>query len=108
MDVSFRFGLRQALLIIGIVFISVFVSGCQPEQPEFQGNDISDTNLGEDLAMVDYDGKLRTTSDYKGKVPVVFFGFTQCPDVCPTTLAQIAHAVELLEDDADDVQVIMI
>lgn len=58
--------------------------------------------------MVDHTGRPRTLEDFQGKVLVVFFGFTQCPDVCPTAMAQMAQAVDLLGDDADQVQVALI
>src|SRR5690606_11921935 len=73
------------------------------------GSDITGTGLGKGLDMVDSaTGQPRTLADYKGKVAVVFFGFTQCPDVCPTTLAELSQAMDLLGDDAEKVQVIMI
>src|SRR5690606_36145150 len=74
----------------------------------FIGSDITGTHLGRDMAMVDGNGQLRTLADYKGKVTVVFFGFTQCPDVCPTAMAELAQTMELLGDDAQKVQVLMI
>lgn len=77
-------------------------------EAEFRGSDISGTKLGAETAMVDDGGQARTLADYRGKVLVVFFGFTQCPDVCPTSMSQLAHAMELLGDDADKVQVLMI
>lgn len=87
--------------------LSVALSGCK-DAPKFQGSDISGTHLGRDLAMVDSTGHLRTLADYKGKVAIVFFGFTHCPDVCPTAMAELAQAMVLLKDDAKKVQVIMI
>lgn len=83
------------------------LAGCAND-PEFVGSDISGTKLGADLALVDDTGQPRTLADYEGKVAVVFFGFTQCPDVCPTAMAQLAQATELLGEDAEKVQVLMI
>src|SRR3546814_14361105 len=60
------------------------------------------------MAMIDGSGQLRTLADYKGKVVVVFFGFTQCPDVCSTAMAELAQTMELLGDDAAKVQVLMV
>src|SRR5690606_13969862 len=84
------------------------LAGCGSDRTEFRGSDISGSKLGADLAMVDDSGQPRTLEDYQGKVLVAFFGFTQCPDVCPTSMSQLAHAMQLLEDDADQVQVLMI
>lgn len=60
------------------------------------------------MAMQDASGTTRSLDDYKGKVTLVFFGFTQCPDVCPTAMAELAQSMELLGDDASQAQVIMI
>lgn len=84
------------------------LASCGGGKSEFRGSDISGSNLGADMAMVDDSGQPRTLADYQDKVVVAFFGFTQCPDVCPTSMSQLAYAMELLEDDADKVQVLMI
>lgn len=80
----------------------------QAKAPEFQGTDITGSNIGNDLNMVDTQGKPRVLADFKGKVTVFFFGFTQCPDVCPTAMAQLAQTLELLGDQASKVQVVLI
>lgn len=84
------------------------LAGCGSDSTEFRGSDISGTKLGAALAMVDHNGQPRTLNDYRDKVVLVFFGFTQCPDVCPTSMSQLAHAMEQLGDDADQVQVLMV
>lgn len=84
------------------------LAGCGNNNPEFRGSDISGTSLGADLSMIDHHGQPRTLVDYRDKVVLVFFGFTQCPDVCPTAMSQLAHAMELLGDDAGKVQVLMV
>ncbi len=89
------------------VTAALVLAGCG-SKADFRGSDISGTKLGSDLAMVDDSGQPRTLADYRGKVLVVFFGFTQCPDVCPTSMSQLAHAMELLGDDAAKAQVLMI
>lgn len=94
--------------ILALFVFSAFLAACSPSAPEFFGSDVSGTGLGADLAIPDTTGQLRTLDDYKGQVAVVFFGFTQCPDVCPTALAELSQAMNLLEDKADDVQVILI
>lgn len=92
-----------------LFFISVFIAACSSEQSfEFVGSDISGTGLGADMAIPDTNGQLRTLNDYQGKVTVVFFGFTQCPDVCPTALAELSQTMNLLDDKADQVQVLLI
>lgn len=85
------------------------MAGCsEKKELAFQGSDISGTKLGRDMEMLDGNGHVRGLDDYKGKVAVVFFGFTQCPDVCPTAMAELSQTMELLGDDAAKVQVIMI
>lgn len=74
----------------------------------FEGNDITGNKLGRDLDMLDTSGNRKTLADFKGKVSLIFFGYTQCPDVCPTAMAQAAQAIEILGDKAKDVEVIMI
>lgn len=78
------------------------------EDLPFEGNDITGYKLGRDLNMIDTSGHKKTLADFKGKVLLIFFGYTQCPDVCPTAMAQAAQAVEILGDKAKDVEVIMI
>lgn len=98
---------RRLLLAVSL---GLMLPACTPEpaQPAFQGSNISGSHFGQDLEMVDTEGQTRHLSDYRGKVLVVFFGFTQCPDVCPTALAQLASAQELLGEDAVHMQAIMI
>ncbi|HEY9573587.1 MAG TPA: SCO family protein [Pusillimonas sp.] len=88
--------------------LAAALAACGKKEVAFKGSDISGTKLGREMAMVDGSGKLRTLADYKGKAVVVFFGFTQCPDVCPTAMAELSQTMELLGDDAAKVQVLMI
>src|SRR5690606_5317660 len=99
---------RTLLTSVLALGLAPMLSACGKEEVAFIGSDITGTKLGQDMAMVDGNGQLRTLADYHGKVAVVFFGFTQCPDVCPTSMAELAATMELLGDDADKVQVIMI
>jgi protein SCO1/2 len=82
--------------------------GCSPK-PSFKNVDITgSTAFGNNFSLLDTNGNTKTMADYKGKVVVVFFGFTQCPDVCPTTLTEMDEALKLLGPKADKVQVIFI
>lgn len=82
--------------------------GCGREGPSFRSTDITGAELGRDFRLIDHNGQPRTLADFRGKVLVVFFGFTHCPDVCPTTLAELARALKQLGADAQRVQVVMI
>jgi protein SCO1/2 len=75
---------------------------------KFAATEVTGADFGRDFALADSDGKLRHLADFKGKLVVVFFGYTQCPDVCPTTLSALAQAMRQLGNDADRVQVLFI
>jgi len=70
--------------------------------------DITGATYGRTLSLPDADGRTRTLADFKGKIVVVFFGFTQCPDVCPGTLAELAQVKKSLGPDGDKVQGVFI
>jgi len=74
------------------------------EKLQFKGVDITGADYGRQLSLPDQDGKLRTLADFKGKVVVVFFGYTQCPDVCPTTMAELAQVKRSLGPAGEKVQ----
>ena len=76
--------------------------------PVFQNTDVTGLQYAQDFALTDHTGKARTLADFKGKVVLVFFGFTQCPDVCPSTMAELAGVMKELGPLADAVQVLFI
>jgi protein SCO1/2 len=78
------------------------LSGAAPAA--FHGVDITGAEYGRELSLPDADGKVRTLADFKGKLSVVFFGYTQCPDVCPTTLAELTQVKKAMGADGDKVQ----
>ena len=89
---------------------TVLAAGCGKQEPSFQNLDITgNTQFGTDFALPDTSGKMRTLADYKGKVVVLFFGYTHCPDVCPTTMAELSQALQQLgPKDAKRVQVLFV
>jgi len=92
---------RTALLVTACAFGALAVSGCGPKAPSFTNLDITgNTQFGHDFSLPDSSGHVRTLADYKGKVVVLFFGYTHCPDVCPTTLAELTQAMQQLGPDA--------
>ncbi|MFN5079224.1 MAG: SCO family protein [Burkholderiales bacterium] len=99
---------RQALLKISAVCAALILSGCTPSTPTFQNTDITGADFGKNFTLTDHTGKTRSLSDYQGKVVLIFFGFTQCPDVCPTTLAELSEVMKKLGSGADRVQVLFI
>jgi len=84
----------------------VLVAGC--DGPKFQSTDITGAPYGKALELADTQGRVRHLEDFRGKAVVMFFGFTHCPDICPTTLAEIAGAVKTLGSDAERVQVLFV
>jgi protein SCO1 len=87
------------------------LSACQPAPPQppaFQATDITGAAFARDFRLTDHNGRVRTLADFKGKVVAVFFGYTHCPDVCPTTLSDFARALEQLGPQAERVQVIFV
>lgn len=79
-----------------------------PAKPAFKNTDITGLDYAKDFALPDHNGKMRTLADFKGKAVVVFFGYTQCPDVCPTTMAEMATVMKELGPLANKVQVLFI
>ena len=94
-------GLAAAVLVLAL-------AACSPDGPKFKASDVSGASFGRDFALSDPSGRARSLADFRGKAVVVFFGYTQCPDVCPTTLATLAETMKLLGPDADRVQVVFI
>ena len=89
---------------------AAILSGCGKEQPAFTNVDITgNKQFGADFSLPDSGGKMRSLADYKGKVVVLFFGYTHCPDVCPTTMAELSQALQQLgPDEAKRVQVLFV
>lgn len=101
----------KRLLAIGLVFVAASLSGgCDGpgSAPKFSLTDVSGANFGNELSLIDHNGKPRTLADFRGKVVVIFFGFTHCPDVCPTTLAELAQVAKQLGADAEKMQVLFV
>ena len=86
------------------------ITGCGERQTaeKFLATDISGMDVGGDFTLTDHNGKSRKLSDFKGKAVVLFFGYTHCPDVCPTTLSEMTLALKQLGADAQRVQVLFI
>ena len=103
---------RRAAMLLALAGALTVLAGCEklfaPSKSPFIGIDVTGTEMGGSVRLEDAAGQPRTLADWRGKVVVVSFGFTHCPDVCPTTLADLGKAVRLLGDDAGNVQVLFI
>jgi len=84
------------------------LAACDGQAPKFRSTDITGADYGKALALVDQHGQLRRLEDFRGKAVVLFFGYTHCPDVCPTTLADLAQVMRQLGPLADRVQVLFV
>jgi len=93
---------------LGLALAAAALCGCTGPGPSFKNTDITGADYGRELTLTDHTGKTRTLADFRGKVVVVFFGYTHCPDVCPTTLAELKVAREQLGDDGKRVQVLFV
>ena len=90
-----------------ILAVSMLIAGCD-SKPGFRNTDITGADYARDFALTDHNGRKVTLADYRGKVVTVFFGFTQCPDVCPTALAEMREVMGKLGADAAKLQVLFI
>ena len=95
------------------IFATLFMAllaGCSgaPEAPKFKLTDVTGAGFGKELNLTDHNGKPRTLADFRGKVVTVFFGFTHCPDACPTTLAEMTEVAKALGPEGDKLQVLFV
>jgi protein SCO1/2 len=94
---------RQCLVAVGLVALWG-LSGCSQDKPAFRGVDITGATYAQGWELADQNGQVRTIKDFAGKAVIVFFGYTQCPDVCPTSLQELAEVKRLLGKDGDRLQ----
>lgn len=87
---------------------ALLLAACAEPPPSFNATDITGADYGKALALHDHTGQRRTLADFRGKVVTIFFGYTQCPDVCPTNLATMSEVMHRLGPDADKVQVLFV
>ena len=93
---------------LAVLLVAALLAGCGPSGPKFKNTDITGADWAQDFALTDQAGKPRTLTDFRGKVVVMFFGYVHCPDVCPTTLAELKSVVEGLGEDGKRVQVLFV
>ncbi|MBK7120741.1 MAG: SCO family protein [Comamonadaceae bacterium] len=100
------------LLVFIVAALAMFIAGCNragdAAAPGFRGIDLTGAPYGRNFRLTDADGRERTLADYKDKAVLMYFGFVQCPDVCPTALIRAAKVKQLLGADGDKLQVIFI
>ena len=104
---------RRLTLAFAVALSALALAGCDRSAPaapahHFNAVDLTGASYAQQFSLPDFDGKVRTLADFKGKVTAVFFGYTQCPDACPTTMAELAGIEKTLGADAARVQVVFI
>ncbi|MGB3290443.1 MAG: SCO family protein [Burkholderiaceae bacterium] len=102
--------LQRRGFLATLIAASLSLYGCSrsDELKDIHGIDMSGTDIGRDFLLTGTDGQQHDLSDFKGKAVLIFFGFTQCPDVCPTALLRAAQVKEMLGKDGDQLQVLFI
>ena len=107
-----RISKRSAIKIIAsgalLAGATGLLSACSEAKPQFTNIDITGAEYARDFALTDHNGQPRSLKDFQGKVVVVFFGFTQCPDVCPTSMAELAEIKKMLGADGERLQGVFI
>lgn len=91
-----------------LLFAALLLAACSPKPVSFHATDITGGAFEPGFELTDHNGQRRTLADFRGKVVTVFFGFTHCPDVCPTTMIEMKEVMALLGSDADKVQVLFV
>jgi len=84
------------------------LAACGKPGEKFNNTDLTGLDYAQDFALTDHNGKARTLKDFRGKLVVIFFGYTQCPDVCPTTMVEMANVMQKMGPQADKVQVLFV
>ncbi|MCB1973962.1 MAG: SCO family protein [Burkholderiaceae bacterium] len=100
--------LKTIAVCAALVSAGGLLTACSKGKPEFRGVDISEVDYARDIQLPDHNGQQRSLKDFKGKVVVVFFGYTQCPDVCPTSMQEMAEVKRMLGKDGDRLQSIFV
>lgn len=99
---------RQPLAFLATLLAALLLTACGEPPPGFRSTDITGAPYGKALALTDHHGQRRTLEDFRGKVVTLFFGYTQCPDVCPTSLLTMSQVMGQLGADAERVQVLFV
>ena len=95
---------RRVFLSALVVMLATALVACNPDKPSFKAIDITGADYARGFTLSDHNGQTRSLSEFKGHVVVVFFGYTQCPDVCPTSMTELAEVKRLLGDQGDKLQ----
>jgi protein SCO1/2 len=103
--------MKKLLSILAMVVLTLQLAACDKimtKPVSFENTDITGAPYAQNFALTDHNGKPRTLADFRGKLVVMFFGYTQCPDACPTTMAELAGVMQQLGPQAEQVQVLFV
>src|SRR5881396_60692 len=100
--------MKKLLTLLAMVLLLAGCDKLATRPPSFQNTDLTGLDYAKGFELTDHTGKVRTLADFRGKVVVLFFGYTQCPDVCPTTLSTLSEALRRLGPEAAKVQVLFV
>ncbi|MDD2546327.1 MAG: SCO family protein [Burkholderiaceae bacterium] len=103
---------RNAIKFIASSVLAIssaaILGACSEKKLSFRGVDVTGADYARDLPLTDHNGQLRSLKDFRGKVVVVFFGYTQCPDVCPTSMQELSEVKQMLGKQGDRLQGIFV
>ena len=94
--------------ILSATLFCLLLAACSRAPVEFRNTDLTGATFGRQFTLSDHNAQTRSLSDFKGKIVVIFFGYTSCPDICPTTLSRLAEVMKALGPEAEKVQVLFV
>jgi protein SCO1 len=103
-----RFTIKNIATYAILVCATALFSACSEQKQAFTSIDLTGANYAKDFELTDHNGQVRHRNDFAGKVVVMFFGYTQCPDVCPTTMLELAEIKKTLGKDGDRLQALFV
>lgn len=99
---------RRTVMGMGLATAAMWLAACKPNKLSFSSVDVTGVDYGKGFALSDHNGQVRHLTDFAGKVVVMFFGYTQCPDVCPATMIELAQVKKLLGADGERLQALFV
>ena len=101
-------GMLQRRSVMALGAAALLLAACKPNKPSFSSVDVTGADYAKGFELSDHNGQLRRLTDFAGKVVVMFFGYTQCPDVCPATMIELAEVKKLLGADGARLQALFV
>ena len=101
-------GMLQRRSVMAVGAAALLLAACKPSKPSFSSVDVTGADYAKGFELSDHNGQLRRLTDFPGKVVVMFFGYTQCPDVCPASMIELAQVKKLLGADGERLQALFV